>query len=119
MNNVVSFVEFLNERRNVERIVLQIAVEGDDRLAGRMMDAGLQRSGLAKIPPKADDLDPLIGGGNLLEPSSAAIRRAVIDEHNLPRPRQARQHGRELLVQGRNIFELVTNRHDYGDAHST
>src|SRR5260370_14631372 len=48
-----------NERHSL-RIVLQIAIEGDDGIAANFAEAGRQSRGTAKVPAKANPMNTLI-----------------------------------------------------------
>src|SRR5260370_25220555 len=50
-DDVEAFVKFFNERRNLGRIMLQIAVHGNDDFAAGSVKAGFKCRRLAKIPP--------------------------------------------------------------------
>src|SRR5262245_56316956 len=86
MNEVVAFVELANQRWNVERVVLQIAIKRNDHFARRMLDSRLHGRGLAIVAAKADNLDPLVAASEFVQSRSAAIGGAVIDKDDFPRP---------------------------------
>ena len=75
------------------------------------------RGGLAEVPAEADHLHALVALGQFLQALLRAVGRAVIDEHDFPRPSEPRQHGQKLLVQQRDVFELVIDGDDNRDAH--
>jgi hypothetical protein len=115
VDQVVPLVEFLHEHRNIERVVLQVAVERHDYVAGGMLDAGLHCRRLPVVAAKADHFHAQVASGELFQPLAAAVGRAVIDEHNLPRPRQARQHHRQLLISG-GMFSSSLQTNDDGNS---
>src|SRR5262245_5213961 len=82
-----------------------------------MLNARLHRGRLAVVAAKSDDLHALVAACDFFEPITAAVRGAVIDKHHLPRTVQARQNGRELLIQERNVLQLITYRDDDGNSH--
>src|SRR5262245_20756488 len=96
---------------------MQIAVERDDRVTGGMMDTGLHGGSLSILATEANDLHTLVGRRKLLETVAAAIGRAVIDKDDFPRAIEARQHSRKLVIEGRDIFQLVADGDDYGNGH--
>ena len=65
--------------------MLEIAVDRDDGLAGRVREAGRQRDVLAEVAREADDLDPRILRGRRGEHAERAVAAAVVDEDDLER----------------------------------
>src|SRR3954462_567146 len=82
------------------------------------MDACLHGGCLTVVAAEANDFHPLVAGRDLLEAVAAAVSGAVIDKDNLPRPLNAWQHRGKLLIQGRDVFQLVADWNDNGDSHS-
>jgi hypothetical protein len=54
------FFEHLHQRRNIRRIVLAIAIGGDDESAARVREPGRKRGGLSEIAAKANDAEPRV-----------------------------------------------------------
>ena len=50
----------LDHRGDVARIVLQVAVRGDDVAPARMGEAGREGGGLAEVAAEADDTQPRV-----------------------------------------------------------
>jgi hypothetical protein len=70
-------------RGNVDRVVLEIAVERHDELAGRDVEAGLERRRLAVVADQVDGLQPVARGGELFEDARGAVARTVVDADQL------------------------------------
>src|SRR5262245_4572967 len=82
-----------------------------------MMNARLHGGGLTIVATESNNLHPLVGHGKLLEAVAAAVSRAVIDEDDFPRAVEARKHRRKLVIQGRDVFQLVADGDDDGNGH--
>src|SRR4051812_13031058 len=77
----------------------------------------MQGGGLAVVAAEADELHALVAASQVAQSLDTAIGRAVIDEDDLPGLADARQNSRELLIQERDIVELVANGNDDGNHH--
>ena len=62
-HGVVSFVDFFQEQGDVGGVVLQVAVHGDEDVAGGEVDAGLEGGGLAEVAAQANHLDARVAPG--------------------------------------------------------
>ena len=71
----------LDHRRDVARIVLQIAVGGDDEASARVCEAGGKRRGLAEVAAEADDAQVRIARpAAVARIVEALVRAAVVDD---------------------------------------
>jgi len=71
--------------RNVVRIVLEIAVGGDDQAAARLPESGGEGGGLAKVAHEPNHTDPRIPRLNRRQPLERPVLAAIVDEpSNMP-----------------------------------
>ena len=84
-HGVVAFGELVEEIRDLRRIVLQIAVHGDDDLAAGVVEPGRQGGRLAVVPTQVDADDPWVGLTQLLQDAGRGVAAPVIDKNRLPR----------------------------------
>lgn len=70
---------------DVGGIVLKVAVEGNDQVAGGMFEPGVEGGGLPVVPVEVQDADSRIGLLQLIQQFAAAVAAAVIDIHELER----------------------------------
>ena len=110
-HHVVALGEFVQQLRNVRGIVLQIAVEPDDDLTGREVDAGHHGGRLAEVAPKIDHLEARIPGGYDFEIGFGRIAAAIVDEDHFVISADILQRSAHAFVQGKDIVLLVI----YGD----
>ena len=106
---------FASSRGISAGIVLQIAVDRDDDVALRLLEAGLQRGRLAEVAAQPDDADVVVRGVQPRERGEGAVRRAVVDEDDLPRRPERVERRAELVVQERDAPLLVVHGDDHRD----
>ena len=97
--------------------MLEIGVHRDDDLAPRRGQARLERRRLAEVPPELDDAEPGLGPDERPRQREAAVRAAIVHEHEfegvarLEQRRRARDPRDELDQRG----GLVVDRGHDGD----
>ncbi len=101
----------IEHHRNVERIVLQIAVERDDEFASGLVDASHQRQALTVVFPQLDDFQSFII--YRLEHVERAIGRAVIHIDQLVV--EIIQRLGNACHEGTHVVGLVVHGHDHAD----
>ena len=71
------------------RVVLQVGILDDDVLTAGYGEGAAQRRPLAAVDLMGDDREPLVvdGGDEVGEHLGRAIRRSVVDDHDLGGPR--------------------------------
>ena len=106
---------FASSRGISAGIVLEVAVDRDDDVALGLLEAGLQRGGLAEVAPEPDDAHVVVLRVQTRERREGAVGRAVVDEDDLPRPTERLERGRELVVQQRDAALLVVHGDDHRD----
>ena len=103
--------------RDVDRVVLQVAVHGHDDIAARRIDAGLHGGGLLEVARQFDDAHVR---AVLLHRLQGALDRriaaAVVDQHQFPRILVADQRLMHALDQRRDVVFLVVERDDDGES---
>ena len=88
-DEVEALVELGEQPRDLGGIVLEVAVDRDDDLALRLLEARLQRRRLAEVPPQPDDANAVVRGVQPGQRGERAVGGAVVDEDDLPRARRA------------------------------
>ena len=71
-DDVVTFFKLGQEGGHFQRIVLQVAVHGEDELAFGVVEAGGQRGGLAEVAAQLDNENAAVDGGNLFKQAVGA-----------------------------------------------
>ena len=92
--DIVTLVDFRQQRRDVLGCMLQVAVERDHHAALRLIEAGRERGRLAEVAPQTNHFEAMIGLHQVGQQVEAAIRGGVVDEDNLVGLLQALQHRR-------------------------
>jgi hypothetical protein len=77
-NNVIPFVELCQQARDVGRVVLEVAVHGDDDAARCGVESGSHGCCLAEVAAEAQELHPPVFGGNPFQELERGVARAVI-----------------------------------------
>jgi len=113
-HNVVAFVNFFDERRNIVRVVLQVAVHGDDVLALGMIEAGRQRRGLAEIPAQFYHNDAAVDGGYFLQQVEGLIAAAIVDKHQLEGIARRFHHGLQPVIKLGDALLLIVKWNNNG-----
>src|SRR5688572_14341322 len=84
-DDVKALIQLLEEVGNVLRIMLKIAIHGDDVLAGSMVEAGSERGRLAEIAAQFHYDHPAVDGRDLFQEPKGIVTAAVIHEDKLER----------------------------------
>src|ERR1035438_2887293 len=82
-DNVVSLFELFNEAGDIIRVMLQVPVHGEDKLARCMVETGCQSRGLTEVPAKLHHQHAAVYRCNLLKELVGPIAGPVIDQHQL------------------------------------
>ena len=114
-DEVEALVELREQARDLGGVVLEVAVDRDDDVAGRLGEAGIERRRLAEVAPQADDAHVVVGVVEPRERAEGAVGRAVVDEDRLPGRPSAVERGGELVVEQRDALLLVVHGDDDRD----
>ncbi len=114
-DEVEALVELREQARDLGRVVLEVAVDRDDDVALRLLEARLQRRRLAEVPPQPDDAHVVVSRVQARERRERPVGRAVVDEDDLPRLLERLERRGELLVEQRDAALLVVHRDDHRD----
>ena len=114
-DEVESLLELGEQPRDLRRIVLQVAVDGDDDVALRFRKTRLERARLAEVAPEPDDPNVVVCGVQARQRGERAVGRAVVDEDDLPRCVELLERRVELVVEERDAALLVVYRDDHRD----
>ena len=108
----MAVVEHGDEPRDVARIVLEVAVGGDDDAAARVIEPGRERGCLPEVPPETNDAETRIVGLKPLEDLKRVVGAAIVDHDDFIRAAGGGQRLGQLRIE---LFErrgLVSNRND-------
>ncbi len=114
-DEVVALVESGEEARNLDRVVLEVAVDRHHDLAGGLLEPRVERRGLAEVPSEADGTDVVVRVVQAGQRPERSVRGAVVDEYGLPREPFARERGRQLVVEQCDASLLVVHGNDDRD----
>jgi len=103
------------EAGNLVRIVLQVAVHGDDDAALGVVESRREGRRLAEVSPQPHQLDPRVALSRLAHPAGRAVARAVVHVEDLERPSQPVQHLRHPRGELLHRLRLVAHGNDDGD----
>src|ERR1019366_8621602 len=106
-DDVVALGNFFERQRDVGRIVLQIAVHGDDVFPAGVVESSSEAGGLTKITTQLDDGHATVNRGNLTQQRECAVVRAVIDQHHLEGLAAGFHYGLKPRVQVGDVLLLV------------
>jgi hypothetical protein len=96
--------------RDQLRRVLEVGVDHHDDVAAGVLQPGAERRLVAEVAGEHDDLDPLVGGGELAEQLAGRVLGAVVDEHQLEL--DAAERGDGPRVERADGVLLVVHRRD-------
>src|SRR5262245_21643760 len=113
-DHVVTFFELRQKARDVFRLMLQVAVHGDDHVALGVIESGGQRRCLAEIAPQPYACHARIERGDLPEDHRRAICAAVIDEDQLIVFAETFHHFRQTAIKYGHILFFVMKGDDDG-----
>ena len=114
-DDVVALVEARQQRRDIERVVLQVAVERHDDVGARHVKAGRKRRGLPVVLTKAGHPEFRECRGLLGEQAKSAVGAAVIDTDELVGDTACIKGRADLVEQRQHVVALVEHRHDHAD----
>jgi molybdopterin molybdotransferase len=114
-HEVEAFVELREQPRDLRWIVLEVAVDRDDGVAARLVEAGDERGGLAEVAAEPHDADVLLRVVQARQRSERPVGGAVVDEDRLPLGMQRLERRAQLVVEECDAAFLVVNGNDHGD----
>ena len=82
-DDVEAALELIDHRGDVARIVLQIAVRGDDQPAARVLEAGGEGRGLSEVAAEPDHAQMRIARLQPRQDREALVRAPVVDDEDL------------------------------------
>ena len=103
-DDVVALVQLGQELGNLGRVVLEVAVHGNDDLAPGLVETRLQGRRLAEVAAELDQDDVVILFIDLLEGGVGSVRAAVVDEDQLVGPAGLVQN---VLEAGVHLLDIV------------
>jgi molybdopterin molybdotransferase len=94
---------------------LEIAVDRDDRVAARLIEAGNERGGFAEVPAQPNDSNVLHLAVEPRERGERSVGRAVVDEDRLPVLAHGFERRTQLVVEEGDTSLLVMDGDDDRD----
>src|SRR5512140_3266008 len=82
-DDIVAFIKFGNEERDIGRVVLAVAVTGADDFTASIVETGAHGGGLTKIAAKSYHSYSRVGFGKLGNDRKTAVSAAIIHENYL------------------------------------
>ena len=107
--HLIPFLHFIQEARNVIRIILQISIHHNDDLSPSLGEAGAHGCALPEVLPEDNYPHSAVSPLQFPEPFQAFIRAAIIHEEDLMGLFQPCQSLLKLAVKGKNILLLVVD----------
>ncbi len=111
-DQVETLVELREHARDLLRVVLQVAVDGDQDVTLGDRKPRHQRLGLAEVTPQANDADLRDLGGETVEDGGRTVPRPVVDEDHLGPLGEVPQYGYQLAGERTDIVALIEHGHD-------
>src|SRR5437870_10235117 len=112
-DDVEALVELVEEPGDVGRVVLRIAVKGDDDAAAGEVEAGRHRGRLPEVPPELDHLHPMVAVCNRRYAGEGQIATSIVDEDDLERAVEPLERLEQSLVERLHRLLLVEDgNHD-------
>src|SRR5918995_4450531 len=108
-----ALVELAHQGGDLTGVVLAVAVECDDDVAGAVLEARPERRRLAEVSAQPNQAHGLVLGGEAFEELGRAVGRAVVDEDHLPRKPKRVARTLDLGQQLREPIALVQDGHDH------
>src|SRR5581483_1117252 len=109
-DDVISFGNLFQEDGNVRRVMLQVAIHGDDVLAPGMVEPRRQTGGLTEVSPQLDHRHPAVHRGNFPQHLEGAVARAVVHQHDFESLPAHLHDGFEAVIEVGYVFLLVVQR---------
>ena len=94
--------------------MLQIAVHGEDELAGGVIEARRQRRRLTEIPPQLHHQHTAVDGSYLFEELVSAVFGTVIYQHQLKAVRHLFHNLLQAGIQNGDVFLFIVIGHNDG-----
>ncbi len=110
-HDVVALVHELEKLRNIARIVLQVAVHGDDHVTARGLYARRHCGGLPVVASELHHAHARILLGKTHGNGERAVAAAVVDEHHFEREAERLERVDHRFVHRRNAFLFVIEGH--------
>ena len=94
------------------RIVLQVAIHGDDVVALGVIESGGQSGGLSEVAAQLDHDDPAVDRGDLLQQRKRIVAAAIVDENQLEGLSGGFHDHPQAVVQLGYVLFFVMKRYD-------
>ncbi len=113
-DDVVALVDLREERADVGRIVLQVAVHRHEHLAARLLDAGRHGRRLAVVAAELHDAHARVAARDLGGELERAVPAAVVHEDHLERNAERLERAHDGGVHARHVVLFVVEGDDDG-----
>ena len=111
-HDVVALVDQGDHRRNVARVVLEVAVGGHHQPATGGRNAGRKRRGLAKVAAEADHPQQRVAGLQRRELLERVVRTPIVHDQQFVGTAVLTQRLCQLLIEGLDVGRLVVDGDD-------
>src|SRR4029453_603130 len=118
-DEVEALIELGQEAWDLGGVVLEVGVDRDGDIAGRMPEASCERRRFAEVAAQANHHDIRRRRGEPGQSRKGPVGRAVVDEDGLPRTAERLEGAAKLLVERLDAPFLVVDRNDDGDHGSS
>jgi len=105
----------VHECRDVARVVLEVAVHGDDDGGPGVVKAGSKRGSLAEVAPQLDERGTFVAPDRFQHGSGRAVGAPVVHEDDLVVERRLGHRRRDVPPARRRVLRLVVQGHNDGD----
>src|SRR5215469_15367688 len=109
-DDVVALADLLNEHRNIGRIMLEVAIHGDDVFAAGVVESSGEAGGLSKITAEFHDGHPAVDSCDLAQQLERAIGRTVVHQDDLEALAVRFHDGFKAVIEVGDILLLVMQR---------
>src|SRR5882757_4512886 len=113
-DDVVTLFELGEEVGDLLRIVLEIAVHGEDEVALGVVEAGGEGGGLAEVAAELDDENAAVYGGDLFKQAVGPVAGTIVDEDQFEGLADLLHYRFETVVEGGDVLFFVMERNDDG-----
>ena len=113
-DDVVSLAQLLQEHGNVVRIVLQVAIHGDDVFTFGMIETSRQGGGLPEVAAQFYHYNAPVHRGDLLQHPESIVVAAVVHEDQFERLVGGFHHHLEAVIELGYILFFVVEGDDNG-----
>lgn len=115
-HNIVAFIEPVEKPGDFRRIILKVAVQGENQGPSRRLKRGCEGSCFAEVATEPDCADARVTLRKRKDDAPGTVAAAIVDENKFDRAgRDSGEDGTQLAVKLGQAFCLVTHGDDNAD----